>query len=59
MSTHEDWEEARERRDRVAVRVTRAIMAGNKPIAKDLAAFAAAEDSMDRVAAELDGEAGK
>ncbi|QHK19381.1 hypothetical protein GU243_06085 [Pseudarthrobacter psychrotolerans] len=59
MSTHEEWEDAREKRDRTAVRVTRAIMAGNTPLAKDLAVFAAYEDEMDRIAAELDGNGGE
>lgn len=59
MSTHEDWEAAKEKRDRAAVRVTRSVMAGHTPLAKDLADFAKCEDAMDRIAAELDGRPGE
>lgn len=53
MRTHEDWERARESRNWAAVRITRAILAGNTASAKDLADFAINDEAMESIATEL------
>jgi len=56
MATHQDWEEAREQRDQLACRVTRALRRGSIEQAKMLAEdFASFDDEMTRIAKELDG----
>ena len=54
VSTHEDWEKAREKRDRAAVRVAWAVAAGTPPRDKDVAEFAALDNEMDRITNELE-----
>lgn len=54
MSTHEDWEKARQRRNTAAVRVTRVVMIGRTATTADLADFAHADAEMVRLEAELE-----
>lgn len=54
MSTHQDWEAARERRNTAAVRATRAVMIGRTAATADLADFARADSEMARLEAVLD-----
>lgn len=54
MSTHQDWEVARRRRDTAAVSIARAVIAHRSPTGADLAKFALAETDMARIEDELE-----
>lgn len=54
MSSHQEWETARARRDAVAVSVLRTITSGStRDITKDIATFLREDAAMDRLEKEL------
>ena len=56
MSTHNDWRAAKERRDDMAIRAARALLADDLEIAKSYAlAYDAADTGLHRIGQELDG----
>jgi len=61
MSTHDDWLEARRKRDNAAYMLASAYTAGiRKSVTDEYAAiFTAAEEEMTRIAKELDGRGDK
>jgi hypothetical protein len=55
VSTHQDWEAARERRNTAAVRITRELINGTgRDTARDLATFAREDANMAWLERELD-----
>lgn len=56
MSTHADWEKAREKRDRAANRIARAVLVSRSPSAQDIIDFALSDEEMERITKELDTE---
>lgn len=60
MSTHEDWLNAKRRRDNAAYMLAKAFIAGQVGVANEEGVkFAAADAEMERIEKELDGRAGK
>ena len=56
MSTHEDWRAAKERREDMAIRAARALLADDVAIARSYAlAYDAADTELHRIGQELDG----
>lgn len=56
MSTHEDWQAAKERRDNSAINAARYLVAGFLEMAQRAARESAtADDDMQRIRQELDG----
>lgn len=56
MSTHEDWQAAKERREDMAIRAARALVNVDYIMAKKWAReFDAADTDMHRIGQELDG----
>jgi len=56
MSTHEDWEKARAKRDCAAVSIARAVLVSRSPSAQDITDFALSDEEMERITKELDDE---
>ena len=56
MSTHDDWRAAKERREDMAIRAARALLADDVAIAKSYAqAYDEADTDMHHIGQELDG----
>ena len=56
MSTHEDWLNAKKRRDNAAFSLSKAYLAGNIAVANaELVKFQAADQEMEHIERELDG----
>ena len=59
-STHEDWLNAKKKRDNAAYMLSKAFLAGNVAAANaESVKFLAADREMERIEKELDGRAGK
>jgi len=60
MSTHEDWLNAKRKRDNAAFSLSKAYLAGNIAVANtESVKFLEADQDMERIEKELDGRAGK